>query len=67
MVFKRACRDAKIKDFSPPDLKHDFACNLVQRGNDLYIVRNLLDHKDGRMTQRYAHLRVEKLRSAVES
>jgi site-specific recombinase XerD len=38
---------------------------LVQNGTDLYVVQKLLGHKDGRMTQRYAHLSYERLASAV--
>jgi site-specific recombinase XerD len=37
----------------------------VQVGVDLYAVQKLLGHKDGRMTQRYAHLSSEYLRDAI--
>ncbi|HBO84014.1 MAG: hypothetical protein A2073_03650 [Deltaproteobacteria bacterium GWC2_42_11] len=67
MAFNRACRRAGIENFRFHDLRHDFASNLVQRGNDLYVVQHLLGHKDGRMTQRYAHLRLENLKKAVET
>jgi integrase len=40
---------------------------LVQDDVDLYRVQQLLGHRDGRMTQRYAHLKVENLRDAVRS
>lgn len=33
---------------------------------DLYRVQRLLGHRDGRMTQRYAHLAPENLREAVQ-
>lgn len=39
---------------------------LVQKGVDLYRVQRLLGHRDGRMTQRYAHLAPENLREAVQ-
>jgi integrase len=67
MAFKRACKRAGVPDFRFHDLRHDFASNLVQRGNDIYLVQHLLGHRDGRMTQRYAHLRVEDLRRAVDT
>jgi site-specific recombinase XerD len=65
--FRRAVKRAGIENFRFHDLRHDFASSLVQRGHDLYIVQQLLGHKDGRMTQRYAHLKLETLRNAVES
>ncbi len=67
MAFKRACNRSGLGDFRFHDLRHDFASSLVQRGNDLYLVQSLLGHRDGRMTQRYAHLRVEDLQKAVET
>ncbi|MCS6316274.1 MAG: hypothetical protein H8K05_00530 [Nitrospira sp.] len=33
---------------------------------DLYRAQRLLGHRDGRMTQRYAHLAPENLRDAVQ-
>jgi site-specific recombinase XerD len=67
VAFKRACKRAKIEDFRFHDLRHDFVSSLVQRGSDLYVVQNLLGHSDDSMTQRYAHLKVEQLRKAVET
>lgn len=65
VAFKRTCKRAGVENFRFHDLRHDFASNLVQKGNDLYVVQRLLGHRDGRMTQRYAHLKVENLREAV--
>ena len=65
IAFRRSCKRANIENFRFHDLRHDFASSLVQNGNDLYVVQHLLGHKDGRMTQRYAHLRLENLRTAV--
>ena len=67
VAFKRACKRAEVDNFCFNDLRHDFASMLIQKGIDLYRVQHLLGHKDGRMTQRYAHLKVENLRDAVHS
>ena len=66
MAFVRACRQLGVTDFRFHDLRHTFASSLVQRGVDLYRVQRLLGHRDGRMTQRYAHLAPENLRDAVQ-
>ncbi len=64
----RAIRDAAglPKDFRPMHgLRHAFASNLASSGQvDLYTIQRLLTHKSPAMTQRYAHLRDETLRSA---
>lgn len=54
-----------VTNFRFHDLCHTFASLLVQADVDLYKVQRLLGHKDGRMTQRYAHLTRERLASAV--
>jgi site-specific recombinase XerD len=42
-----------------------YASKLTSSGKvDMYVLQKLLTHKDGRMTQRYAHLRDETLKKA---
>jgi site-specific recombinase XerD len=65
--FSKARQKANIDNFRFHDLRHDFCSRLVQRGVDLYAVAALAGHKDIKMTQRYAHLSPERLRSAVET
>ncbi|HXX75794.1 MAG TPA: site-specific integrase [Nitrospiraceae bacterium] len=66
IAFGRVCRRIGIEDFRFHDLRHTFASSLVQQGVDLYHVQRLLGHRDGRMTQRYAHLAPENLRDAIQ-
>jgi integrase len=54
--FKSACRRAKILDLHPHDLRHTFASQLIMASVDITTVKELLGHKDIKMTLRYAHL-----------
>lgn len=54
------------KDFRLHGLRHHFASALVSSGVDLYVVQQLLTHKDSKTTQRYAHLAPGALRRAAQ-
>lgn len=63
--FRIACERAGIKDFRIHDLRHTCAAWLVSSGVPLPEVRDLLGHGSITMTEKYAHLAPDNVRSAV--
>jgi integrase len=63
--FLTACRRAEITDFRVHDLRHTCAAWLVSAGAALAEVRDLLGHSTVKVTERYAHLAPENVRTAV--
>jgi integrase len=63
--FYTACGRAGIDDFHVHDLRHTCAAWLVSSGAPLPAVRDLLGHSTIAMTEKYAHLAPEAVRSAV--
>lgn len=64
--FTKACNAAKLTDLHFHDLRHTFASHLVMSGVDLATVKELLGHKDIKMTLRYAHLAPSHKMKAVD-
>lgn len=65
--FKKALRAANLNDdIHFHTLRHSFASNLVQRGVNLYVVKELLGHEDIKTTQIYSHLSSNNLKYAVD-
>ncbi|UFS69494.1 site-specific integrase [Geomonas sp. RF6] len=54
------------KEFVLHALRHTCASRLVNRGVDLYVVKEWLGHSTIQITERYAHLNPNKLLHAVE-
>jgi integrase len=60
-------RKAGLEDLHLHDLRHTFATWARQQGQSLDDVGDLLGHTDPRMTRKYAHAVVERLREQVEA
>ena len=65
-AFKSALRKAAIEDFHFHDLRHTSASYLAMRSHNMKVVQEHLGHSSLAMTERYAHLADEYLRSEVE-
>lgn len=65
-AFRAILKDAEITGFRFHDLRHTFASRLVQGGESLYTVQELLAHSDPKTTQIYAHLAPSDKRAALD-
>ena len=63
--FKTSCKLAKIQNCTFHTLRHTFASHLIMMGVDLTTVKELMGHKEIKMTLRYAHLAPNHISKAV--
>jgi integrase len=66
-AFELAVRKAGLENFTFHDLRHTFASRLVMAGVDLPTVKELMGHKDIKMTLRYTHLSNDHKQRAVRT
>jgi site-specific recombinase XerD len=61
-VFQRAKEKAGIrKEVSFHSLRHSFATHLLEKGIDIRFIKDILGHFDIKTTERYVHVRKDKL------
>ena len=65
--LQAACRKAGLRVISAHDLRHSAATDLLQRGESLVRIKELLGHESIATTNIYTHVAPEELRASVES
>jgi site-specific recombinase XerD len=65
-AFENAVERAGLSNFRFHDCRHHFASWFMMRGGDLLALQKILGHRTLAMTQKYAHLSPEYLRSAMD-
>ena len=66
-AWRHLIRSAKIDNFRFYDLRHDFASKVMMRTGNIYLVSNLLNHRQIETTKRYAHLMDQSKLLAVQT
>lgn len=67
-IFKKACKAVGTdKSIHFHSLRHSFASNLVQKGVNLYTIKELLGHSSISTTEVYAHLNMDALKEAIRT
>jgi integrase len=65
-AFENAVAAAGLVDFRFHDLRHSFVSHFVMNGGSLMALREILGHRDLKMTLRYSHLSPTHLRAEIE-
>lgn len=66
-AWARSTKRAGLEGLRIHDLRHSAASNMVNAGQSLYVVGQVLGHAQPRTTQRYAHLSHDTLLAAVDA
>ncbi len=65
-AFENAVAGAGLDDFTFHDCRHHFASWFMMRGGQLEALREILGHRDIKLTLRYAHLSPRHLRAEID-
>lgn len=67
MVRDAGARAGLMKPLNPHALRHSYATHMLTSGADLRVLQELLGHTSLTATQKYTHLSVDHLATALES
>jgi integrase len=65
--WQKVRKVANIENYVLHSLRHTYASALIQSGESLYTVQQILGHSDPKLTQRYSHLSSSVLQNAANS
>ncbi|MBL0935485.1 MAG: tyrosine-type recombinase/integrase [Rhizobiaceae bacterium] len=65
--WRRLRKRAGLEGLRIHDLRHSFASDALQLGQDLTMIGKLLGHTQVQTTARYAHLKTDPIRSAADT
>jgi integrase len=64
-VFHEKNKEYRVEKYKFDDLRHVFATRLIQRGEGIITVKELLGHKTLAMVTRYGHVTLDDKRRAI--
>jgi len=64
--WRRIRKEAGLEDVRIHDLRHSFASDALELGEDLTMIGRMLGHSDIKTTARYAHLKKASVKTATE-
>jgi len=62
--FSKACKKSGVK-YTPHDLRHTLATDLLRATKDIKLVQDVLGHKSIDTTQKYTHILNEEVSSTL--
>ncbi|MGZ3595379.1 MAG: site-specific integrase [Syntrophales bacterium] len=65
-AFQSVLKGTGTTNFRPHDLRHTFASHYIMRGGSLKALKDILGHKDIKMTMRHSHLSKEFAREEIQ-
>jgi integrase len=65
-IWRKACKAAGVKIKLQAAFRHSLGCQLLDQGEDLELVRDVLGHTKSDMTRRYAKRNPATVRAALE-